>query len=394
MKLMNLLATSAVALSFSFVSCAQKAATGYTLSATINGLPDGTHVQLFSVGTNAGKAWADTVVTDGKFVFQGVEDEPRAVRLMVKGGYGSQLLMLENGDMKLEGKVSLNDVNGETSYDFSEVKITGSPLTDKYLKLLGVRESLDSIYQAGNERFKEIRSAYGRARVNKDKVLMDSIVTTDEYKASAKADSLFFVNVEVAYYKVVMDNKDSYWGPLMMISLFSYLTEEQKPWYEALSEEAKNSYYGKMVKAEVAPDSKIGSKVPVFTAKSQDGKSVTLTELCKDKKYILIDFWASWCNPCRKEIPNLKKLYAQYADKGFLIVSISIDKKETEWTKALKEEQLLWPNFLDTEGIADLYKVKFVPTMYLIDEEGVMVGENLRGEALANKLAELFGENK
>ena len=107
---------------------------------------------------------------------------------------------------------------------------------------------------------------------------------------------------------------------------------------------------------------------------------------------VLVDFWASWCNPCRKEIPNLKKLYTQYADRGFQIVSISIDKKEAEWTKALKEEQLQWPNFLDTEGIADIYKVKFVPTMYLIDAQGVMVGENLRGEALANKLAELFGE--
>ena len=59
----------------------------------------------------------------------------------------------------------------------------------------------------------------------------------------------------------------------------------------------------------------------------------------------LLIFWASWCNPCRKEIPNLKKLYTQYADRGFQIVSISIDKKEAEWTKALKEEQLQWPNF-------------------------------------------------
>ena len=104
----------------------------------------------------------------------------------------------------------------------------------------------------------------------------------------------------------------------------------------------------------------------------------------------MIDFWASWCNPCRKEIPNLKKLYAQYSGKGFEIVSISIDQKKADWEKALKEEGLPWPNFLDETGVAALYKVKFVPTMYLINADGVMVGENLRGEDLAEKLKELF----
>ena len=117
-----------------------------------------------------------------------------------------------------------------------------------------------------------------------------------------------------------------------------------------------------------------------------------MAELCKDKKYILIDFWASWCNPCRKEIPNLKKLYAEYADKGFQIISISIDKKKADWEKALKEEQLPWPNYLDNGDIAATYKVKMIPTMYLIDTNGIMVGENLRGEALSEKLSQLMGK--
>ena len=123
--------------------------------------------------------------------------------------------------------------------------MTGSPLTDKYVKLLSTRDALDSIYVTNNEKFKDIRVAYGKARVAKDKILMDSVVATEAYKASAVADSLFFATVDATYYKLVMDNKESYWGPLMMISLFSYLTEEQKPWYDALSEEAKHSRYGK-----------------------------------------------------------------------------------------------------------------------------------------------------
>lgn len=374
--------------------CTSQPPTSYTLTAEIEGLPDGVNVQLVPVSFENQKPMADTTVIDGKFVFKGVADEPLAVRLMVKDTYGSAPLMLENGNINVTGKVTFTDANGGKSCDFSQVSVTGSPLTDKYVKLLSTRDMLDSIYVADDKKHEAIRAAYGRARINKDKALMDSVIATDAYKASAVADSLFFATVEKTYHKLVMDNKDSYWGPLMMLSLFSYLTEEQKPWYDELSDEAKNSYYGKMVKAEVAPDSKVGSKVSDFTAKNQDGTYVTLAELSEGKKYVLIDFWASWCNPCRKEIPNLKKLYAKYADKGFQIVSVSIDKKEVDWTKALKEEQLQWPNFLDTEGIADLYKVKFVPTMYLIDEQGVMVGENLRGEALANKLAELFGETE
>lgn len=371
--------------------CTSQPVTSYTLAGNMEGIPDGVHVQLLPVSHDSEKPVADTTVVDGRFVFKGVADEPLAVRLIVKDAYGSIPLMLENGNISMKGKVTSENFNGTVNYNFSQVSVTGSPLTDKYVKLLSTRDTLDSIYAANNEKFKDIRAAFGKARGTKDKVLMDSVIATEAYKASAVADSIFFATVETTYHKLVMDNKDSYWGPLMMISLFSYLTEEQKSWYDALSDEAKNSYYGKMVKAEVAPDSKVGSKVPAFTAKSQDGKSVSLSELCRGKKYLLIDFWASWCNPCRKEIPNLKKLYAQYADKGFQIVSISIDKKEAEWTKALKEEQLQWPNFLDTEDIAGTYKVKFVPTMYLINEQGIMVGENLRGEALANKLAELFG---
>lgn len=371
--------------------CTQQSSGSYTISGEIEGLPEGAHIQLLPVSHNNEKPAKDTLVTDGKFVFKGVADEPRAMRLMVKDAYGSTPLMLENTTIRIKGKVIPKEQDGAVHYDFSSLSLSGSPLTDKYRRLLTVRERLDSLYQANNEQYKEIRAAYAQAWQAKDKQQMETLAATDAYKASVKADSLFFATVEATYYQTVMENKESFWGPLMMISLFSYLTEEQLPWFEALSPEAQASYYGQMVKEEICPTSKEGTRVPDFTAKGKEGETVSLEALCKGKKYILIDFWASWCKPCRKEIPNLKRLYASYADKGFQIVSISIDKKEAEWTKALQEEQLAWPNFLDTEGIADLYQVKFVPTMYLIDGQGVMVGENLRGEALADKLAELLG---
>ena len=108
---------------------------------------------------------------------------------------------------------------------------------------------------------------------------------------------------------------------------------------------------------------------------------------------MLVDFWASWCGPCRREIPNVKRQYELYKDKGFEVISISIDKNETAWKKAVEEEKLLWPNFIDKTNVAKTYSVRSVPSMFLIDTATMDIiasGEAARGENLAKKLAELF----
>lgn len=364
---------------------------GYVLKGHIEGLPDGTHVQLVPVSHDSELPFADTTVVNGQFVFTGKMEEPRAFHLLVKDAYGSRNLMLENTQMEVTGKlVAKKEADGGVSYNLSSLSVKGSPLSARYDSLLSARTYLDSLYALNARKFAAFDSLMLAAYQAKDQAKIQALRQSEGGKAKAAADKAFFSTVDSLYRQVVMTNKDSFWGPLMMISFTSYLSEDMKPWYEALSPAAQQSYYGQKVKEELYPSGKEGTVVPDFKVKDRTGKEVSLSELRQGKKYVLIDFWASWCNPCRKEIPNLKKLYAQYSGKGFEIVSISIDQKKADWEKALKEEGLTWPNFLDETGVAALYKVKFVPTMYLITADGVMVGENLRGEALATKLKELF----
>lgn len=364
---------------------------GYVLKGHIEGLPDGTHVQLVPVSHDSELPFADTTVVNGQFVFTGKMEEPRAFHLLVKDAYGSRNLMLENTQMEVTGKlVAKKEADGGVSYNLSSLSVKGSPLSARYDSLLSARTYLDSLYALNARKFAAFDSLMLAAYQAKDQAKIQALRQSEGGKAKAAADKAFFSTVDSLYRQVVMTNKDSFWGPLMMISFTSYLSEDMKPWYEAFSPAAQQSYYGQKVKEELYPAGKEGTVVPDFKVKDKTGKEVSLSELRQGKKYVLIDFWASWCNPCRKEIPNLKKLYAQYSGKGFEIVSISIDQKKADWEKALKEEGLTWPNFLDETGVAALYKVKFVPTMYLITADGVMVGENLRGEALTTKLKELF----
>ncbi len=334
-------------------------------------------------------AIAKTVVNGGQFVFEGTIDEPRSMNIMVKDSYGTAKLMLESATIEVTGVAKASKAHDGTPLYHYDVKVIGSPMTDKFYSLTAVRDTMNKIRDEWEFRHREVMRASNKAYAAKDTKAIEELKKTEAHRLMLKEDSEFFHLVETSYAKVIMDNKDSFWGPLLMLELSAYLTPDQKETYEALSQEAKDSYYGKAVKEELYPAGTLGQPVKPFTVKDAEGKEVTLASLLEGKKYVLIDFWASWCAPCRKEIPNLKNLYASYKDKGFDIISISIDKNEAEWQKALKEEKLEWRNFRDNQ-VADLYKVKSVPTMYLIDANSLLVGTDLRGEALAKKLEEVF----
>ncbi|HTH31423.1 MAG TPA: TlpA disulfide reductase family protein, partial [Lacibacter sp.] len=131
---------------------------------------------------------------------------------------------------------------------------------------------------------------------------------------------------------------------------------------------------------------------PTFAITDTSGNVLKLSSL--KGKYVLVDFWASWCVPCRKENPNVVKAYQQYHAKGFEIVGVSLDTKKDMWMKAIAKDGLNWYHVSDLKGwesgIVKELGVKVVPTSFLIDKDGKIIANNLRGELLWEKLAEIF----
>jgi peroxiredoxin len=148
--------------------------------------------------------------------------------------------------------------------------------------------------------------------------------------------------------------------------------------------------------ARVAKETKltVGGKAPDFSLKTAKGENISLADA--KGKVVLIDFWASWCRPCRMENPNVVRLYNQYKEKGFTVFSVSLDNNMQKWVSAIEQDGLIWnyhgSNLLGWQcPVAQLYKVNSIPQTYLIDKNGDIVGKNLRGIELETKLKELFG---
>lgn len=139
----------------------------------------------------------------------------------------------------------------------------------------------------------------------------------------------------------------------------------------------------------------VGNTVKTFAAVDHDGNTVDLKDVLKKNNYVLIEFWASWCGPCRGAIPHLKEAYKKYKEKGFEIVSFSIDHKKEAWDKAFYEENIPWIDLSDLlarkSPIAEMYGVTGVPASYLIDKNGQILGAEMRYEKLDNTLKEVFG---
>lgn len=136
----------------------------------------------------------------------------------------------------------------------------------------------------------------------------------------------------------------------------------------------------------------VGQPAPLFESLTANNRTVKLSDY--QGKYTLVDFWASWCMPCREENPNIVKLYHQYKDRGFDVFGVSLDSNPGSWLRAIEEDQLQWTNVSDLQAwgseVVGLYSIKAIPTSYILDPEGIIVAKNLRGEELEAFLKKTF----
>ena len=188
-----------------------------------------------------------------------------------------------------------------------------------------------------------------------------------------------------------------------LIRLRAIQAKEAQELYSGISESLKSTRLGKqlemLVNNAVALSQQkkidVGDKAENFSAPTPNGRELSLNEAMG--KVTIIDFWASWCKPCRMENPNVVKVYNKYHEKGLNIIGVSLDKKKEAWLKAIQDDNLQWSHVSNLqfwqEPIAQAYGVRSIPATFILDEEGNVIAKNLRGPALEEKIAELLGEN-
>lgn len=253
-----------------------------------------------------------------------------------------------------------------------------------------------------HEEYKFYQELFSELNAEKDaayKKYMDARKTGDEAemeKLLKKFDE-FSEKEMVINKEYVAENKASWVTPYVIrrSMYYSLSVDELNTIVSSLDQKVETSVYVKELKDHIAVLEKVavGKKFTDFTLPATDGGELALSEIT-GKNYILIDFWASWCGPCRRENPHVVAMYNEYKDKGFDIIGVSLDNSRENWLKAIEDDKLTWHHVSDLKGwgsaAGKLYGVSSIPHTVLLDPDGIIVAKNLRGDALEEKLNELL----
>ncbi|MGB4398887.1 MAG: TlpA disulfide reductase family protein, partial [Daejeonella sp.] len=180
--------------------------------------------------------------------------------------------------------------------------------------------------------------------------------------------------------------------PEMTRSTYNFLAADSS--FNKLDSSVRLSPTGKAINEYISKEKKtsIGAFAPEFAAADTAGKAVALSSL--KGKYVLLDFWAAWCGPCRQENPNVVRAFHKYKDKGFTVMGVSLDRDRKDWLRGIKDDQLIWTNVSELKYFqsptAMLYNIVSIPRNFLLDPTGKIIARDLRGPALLDKLEEIF----
>jgi len=243
-------------------------------------------------------------------------------------------------------------------------------------------ENKPMIFNASNRNFENAEILGSDSEIEYDNL----------YKA---VDTLSRKESEKLLTNFIKTNSDNILGSYVLSEWYiSWKKERTEPLFNQFSEKNKNSIYGKEIRKYIESNQnpKIGDKYVDFESTNQYGKKNRLSEI--KGKLTLLEFWASWCAPCRKDNNNLVDYYDKYKSLGFEIFQVSLDDNKKKWLKAIKQDNLQWTNVSELKGWknngAMIYGINLLPTNYLIDENGIIISKDIRGEELKQKIKEIL----